>query len=58
MRRALAVLLVGAPLVFLLRRRGGSAERVSLHYADGSSLSLERGTPGVERVLALARDAL
>jgi hypothetical protein len=59
MRRALALLLLAAgPLVLLLRRRSGSSERVSLYYADGSSMRLDRGTPGVERVLVLARDAL
>ena len=59
MRKALALLfLVGGPLVYLLRRRDRRQERVSLYYADGSMVTLDRKTPGVEKVLALARDAL
>ncbi len=59
MRRLLALLLLaGGPLLYLLRRRGGRQERVSLYYADGSMVTLERGSPGVDRLLALARDAL
>jgi hypothetical protein len=54
---ALVVLLAGA-LFVLRRRRAGGVEHVSLYYADGSSITLQRGTPGVERVLALARNAL
>ena len=59
MRRALALLLlVGGPLLVLLRRRDVRRERVSLYYDDGSMVSLERGAPGSERLLALARAAL
>ena len=59
MRRALALVLVlGGALAFLARRRSGRPEHLSLYYADGSSVTLERGSPGVERVLALAHDAL
>lgn len=59
MRRALALLLVaGGALLLLLRRRTAGAERVSLYYADGSMVTLDRRAPGVERLLALARDAV
>ena len=59
MRRALALLLlVGGSLVYLLRRRPVSRERVSMYYADGSMVTLDRRTPGVERLLARARDAI
>ncbi len=59
MRRlvALALLLAG-PLLYLARSRRGTRERVSLAYADGSSVTLERGAPGSERLLQLARGAL
>jgi hypothetical protein len=58
MPRALALLLVAAAaLAYLLRRRPASQERVSMYYADGSMVTLDRKTPGVERLLALARDA-
>ena len=59
MRKLLALfLVVGGPLLYLRRRRDGRQEQVSLYYADGSMVTLERGAPGVDRVLALARDAL
>lgn len=59
MRRALALLLlVGGPILYLLRRRTGEQERVSLYYADGSMVTLDRRAPGVERLLTLARDAV
>jgi hypothetical protein len=40
------------------RNRRAGRERVSLHFGDGSLLSLERGAPEAERVLAAARQAL
>ena len=59
MRRLLALLLfVGGPLVVLFRRREVRRERVHLYYDDGSMVTLERGAPGAERLLAVARSAL
>jgi hypothetical protein len=57
-RLAALVLLVGGPLLVLARRRRERRERVSLYYADGSMVTLERGAPGSERLLELARRAL
>ena len=58
MRKALALLAIaGGSLLDLLRRRGGTRERVSFDYADGSMVTLDRKTLGVEKVLTLARDA-
>jgi hypothetical protein len=60
-RRApiVAGLLAGAGAAALLvRNRRGGRERVSLHYEDGAQLSLDRGAPGAEGVLAAAREAL
>ncbi len=59
MRRLVALLLlVGGPLLLFARRRDERRARVSLYYADGSMVTLERGAPGSERLLALAREAL
>jgi len=59
MRRLLAlVVLVGGPLLVLFRRRERQGERVSLHYDDGSMVTLEPGAPGSERLLELARGLL
>ena len=58
MRRPLAlVVLAGGMLAFLLRHRRGGRARVSFYYADGSMVTLDRRTPGVQKVLAVARDA-
>ena len=59
MRRLLALLLVaGGTLLVLSRRRPARRDGVSLHYADGSMVTLEPAAPGAERLLALARQAL
>ena len=59
MRRllALAVLILG-PILYFTRRRDERRERVNLYYDDGSMLTLERGLPGSERLLELARASL
>jgi hypothetical protein len=57
-RSVLVVLAALAGAVFLLRRRKRTAARVDVYYEDGSMLSLERGTPQADRMLALAADAL
>ena len=54
---ALLVFVVG-PLVYLARRRDVRRERVQLYYDDGSMVTLERGAPEAERLLAIARAAL
>jgi hypothetical protein len=59
MRRLLALLLlVGGPVLYLSRRRDGRRERVHLYYDDGSMVTLERGAPEAEQLLAVARGAL
>ena len=36
----------------------GSLERAGISYADGSAVVLEPGSPGFERLAAIARTAL
>jgi hypothetical protein len=36
----------------------GSLERAGISYADGSAVVLEPGSPGFERLAAVARNAL
>jgi len=42
----------------LLLSRRGAHERAGASYADGSSLVLEPGSPGFERLAEAARSAL
>jgi hypothetical protein len=48
----------GAAAVLFLRRRGATAERVEIAYADGSTFTLDPGSLPWERLLALGREAL
>jgi hypothetical protein len=59
LRRLVAVGVVAAPVVALLRkRREAQRERVVLFYEDGSSITFEAGSDAGERLLALARPAV
>jgi hypothetical protein len=59
MRKLLAlVVLVVGPVLYFSRRRDERRERVNLYYDDGSMITLERGLPGSERLLELARASL
>jgi len=60
MRRLFALGIAGAAAgVALWRsRRSGPAERVDLHFEDGSMVSLTPAAGDAERLLALARDVL
>jgi hypothetical protein len=52
----LVALAVWAWRIFVSRREPD--ERAGVSYADGSSLVLEPGSPGFERLADIARDAL
>lgn len=60
MRRLLALGIAGAAAGFAVwrRRSAGPAERVDLHFEDGSMISLAPAAGDAERLLALARDVL
>ena len=59
MRKLLVLLVfVVGPLVYLARRRVAPRERVHFYYDDGSMVTLERGAPEAEQLLAVARSAL
>ena len=58
MRRLLVLAVALAALAALVHRRRRPAERVTIGYEDGSSLTLEAGTADGDRLLELARPAL
>lgn len=61
MRRALRLLLLGSIVVWFVRRRRAAAGRpdsVAVGFADGSSTTLEAGSPERELILAAAGEAL
>ena len=58
MRKLLGLaVLVGGPL-YLRRRRDAGRERVRLHFDDGSTVTLDDGSPDAQPLLALARRGL
>lgn len=61
MRRVFRLVAVVALAVWAWRHvvaRREPTERASVSYADGSSIVLEPGSPGFERLAGLAREAL
>lgn len=54
------LVLVGLMVVArrLLGRRRAPSERVSIGFVDGSTVTLEPGAPGLDPLLAAAREAL
>jgi hypothetical protein len=54
-----AVLGAGAAAAtVMLRRRAQPKPRVELYFEDGTLTTVEAGSPGSDRLLALAREAL
>jgi hypothetical protein len=57
-RRLLGLALLGGGSALFLRRREARRDRVDLCFDDGSAVTLHRGAPGAEPLLAAARQAL
>jgi len=58
MRRLLSLAAIGAAVWWLFGRRGqADPSRVTIGYADGSSVTLEAGSPELERLLQIAAGA-
>lgn len=58
MRRLVALLLlVAGSVLYLARLRAERQERIHLYYDDGSMVTLQRGAPEAEHLLAIARAA-
>ncbi len=58
MRRLAALAVLAGFVWWLLRRQGGPGETATIGYADGSAVTLEPGAPELERLLAIAREAM
>ena len=57
MRRLLSLAAIGAVVWWLLGRRSKpSTARVTIGYADGSSVTLDAGSPEVDRLVAIAAE--
>ncbi len=58
MRRFLFLAVIGAVAWWFLTRRGASSpDRATIGYEDGSSVTLDAGSPELERLLAIAAEA-
>jgi hypothetical protein len=60
-RRLVRLVVLAALAIWAWRRffgSSGSLERAGVSYADGSAVVLEPGSPGFERLAAIARTAL
>ena len=61
MRKLIRLVIVAALAIWAWRTffgRSGSLERAGISYADGSSVVLEPGSSGFERLASIARTAL
>ncbi len=58
MRRLLSLAAIGGAVWWLLGRRSTpSAARVTIGYADGSSVTLDAGSPELDRLTSIAAGA-
>ena len=58
MRRLLSLAAIGAAVWWLLGRRSKpSTDRVTIGYADGSSVTLDPGSPELDRLTSIAAEA-
>ena len=51
----LLLLLAAGPLLAFRARKAATRERVVLHYDDGSTVTLERGSVEADALVAIAR---
>jgi hypothetical protein len=59
LRRALVGISAAAALAFFLfRRRAQDRERLDFYFDDGSTVTLEQGSPEAESLLPLAEEVL
>ena len=56
-RLAVLALIAGAAWWFLTRDRGEEPGGVTIGYADGSSITLDEGSPELDRLLQIAAGA-
>ena len=57
MRRLFSLALVGGLVWWFFGRRGEAAQRsATIGYADGSSVTLEAGSPELDRLLQIAAE--
>jgi hypothetical protein len=58
MRRLIVLALIGGIAWWFLNRAGtGDEESATIGYADGSSVTLEAGSPELDRLLQIAAEA-
>ena len=59
MRKLLSLALIGGLVWwFMGRRRAGDESSATTGYADGSSVTLDSGSPELDRLLLIAGEAL
>ena len=58
MRKLLALAVIGGFVYWFLNRSGSDEQSATIGYADGSAVSLEEGTPELERLVQIASEAL
>ena len=59
MRRFFSLAAIGVAVWWLLGRRSKpSTTRVTIGYADGSSVTLEAGSPELDRLTSIAAEAV
>ena len=58
MRKLLALAVIGGIVYWFLNRSGSDGQNAAIGYADGSAVSLEQGTPELDRLAQIASEAL
>ena len=59
MRRLLALAVIGAIVYWFLNRgASGDGQSATIGYADGSAVTLDQGSPELDRLVQIASEAL